>query len=110
MAEFKMRALGIAMEIIEKTDLQVTYNYDDLIFVDKNMFIIQFDDNKDKNLKLHFNNDITTDVEKIILKKLETAAKEFNYTITQEGYYLMDGSEDEEKIQLNFIKEKKKTE
>ena len=43
------RPLGIAKEIIEATGLNVTYTYDDLVFIEHNPIIIQFDD-KNKGL------------------------------------------------------------
>ncbi len=98
-----LRPLGIAEEIVQATALNITYTYDDLVFVEHNVFIIQFDDDNPKNLKLFFN----VDCEAVTAQKLETqlsdSAKQRHFTITLSGKFEMTQKEGTEEIDIKFI-------
>ena len=51
----KFRPLNKAAELIEATELEVTYAYDDLVFASHSVYILRFDDDDDKKIHLHFN-------------------------------------------------------
>lgn len=99
----ELRPLGIAKEIIEETGLEVTYNYDDLVFVQHNPFMIQFDDENSKNLKLFFNVDCEEETAVKLEAQLKTFALQREFTITPSGKFEMTQKEDTEEINIKFI-------
>jgi len=99
----ELRPLGIAKEIIEETGLEVTYNYDDLVFVQHNPFMIQFDDDNSKNLKLFFNIDCEEKTAEKLEAQLKTSALQREFTITPSGKFEMTQKEGTEEIDIQFI-------
>lgn len=99
----KLRPLGIAKEIIENTGLQVTYVYDDLIFVEHSPFLIQFDDNDSKNLKLFFNVDCETDAVVKLTTQLKNAAKARDFIIQNSGKFEMKPKKGSDELEISFI-------
>jgi hypothetical protein len=99
----ELRPLGIAKEIIEETGLEVTYNYDDLVFVQHNPFMIQFDDENSKNLKLFFNVDCEEETAEKLEAQLKSSALQREFTITPSGKFEMTQKEGTEEIDIQFI-------
>ncbi|WP_321495292.1 hypothetical protein [uncultured Desulfobacter sp.] len=99
----EFRPLGIATEIIQETGLSVTYTYDDLVFVEHNPFMIQFDDDDPKNLKLFFNADCEHDTVEKLESQLKNAGSLRKFTITTSGKFEMTQKEDTEEIDIKFI-------
>lgn len=100
----KFRPLGIAKEIVEDMGMEVTYTYDDLLFVEHSAFIIQFDDENSKNLFLHFNVDCEKKAARDIEKTITEIAKQKKFTIINKGLFEMAAMEDSEELQLKFYK------
>ncbi|WP_020589278.1 hypothetical protein [Desulfobacter curvatus] len=99
----ELRPLGIAKEIIEETGLNVTYNYDDLVFIEHNPFLIQFDDDNSKNLNLFFNVDCEDQTVVKLEAQLKKAALQREFTITTSGKFQMKQKENTEEIDIEFI-------
>ena len=99
----KLRPLGIATEIIQATALNVTYNYDDLVFIEHNPFMIQFDDDNPNNLNLFFNTDCEKQAVQELEVKLNSAAQERGFTITPCGKFEMTQKQGTEEIDIKFI-------
>ena len=99
----ELRPLGIATEIIQEAGLNVTYTYDDLIFIEHNPFMIQFDDKKSKNLKLFFNIDCEHEAAEKLKMQLKKAASQRGFTITTNGKFEMRQKKDTEEIDIKFI-------
>ena len=99
----ELRPLGIAKEIIEETGLELTYNYDDLVFVQHNPFMIQFDDDNAKNLKLYFNIDCEEETAVKLEAQLKASALQREFTITPSGKFEMTQKEGTEEIDIKFI-------
>jgi len=99
----ELRPLGIATEIIQETGLDVTYTYDDLVFIEHNPFIIQFDDENLKNLKLFFNIDCEPETAGKLVSQLTDAASQRGFTITGSGKFEMKQKENTEEIDIKFI-------
>ena len=68
------RPLAEVKMMLEETGNDISYAYDDLIFVEHTAFLIQFDDEKPENLKLYFNTDILQEEAKAIEEKLVPVA------------------------------------
>ncbi|NDY70974.1 hypothetical protein DO021_05220 [Desulfobacter hydrogenophilus] len=99
----ELRPLGIATEIIQEIGLSITYNYDDLIFIEHNPFIIQFDDENLKNLNLFFNIDCEQETAGKLEAQLKNAASQRGFTITLSGKFEMKQKENTEEIDIKFI-------
>ncbi len=98
----KLRPLGVAKEIIEATGLTITYTYDDLIFIEHNPFLIQFDDENPKNLKLFFNIDCEAGTVEQLEKQLTGAAFQRQFSITRTGQYELSQKPGSEEIEITF--------
>lgn len=99
----ELRPLGIATEIIQETGLNVTYTYDDLVFIEHNPFMIQFNDDNFKNLKLFFNIDCEQKTAGKLEAQLNNAASQRGFTITTSGKFEMKQKEGTEEIDIKFI-------
>jgi hypothetical protein len=97
------RPLGITKEIVSTTGLEVTYAYDDLVFVEHSPFLIQFDDETPTNLKLFFNIDCEADAAKRLEEQLTTAARAKEYTILNSGKFTMVQKEGAEEFDVRFF-------
>ncbi len=97
------RPLGIAKEIIQETGLDITYTYDDLVFIEHSVFIIQFDDKNQKNLILFFNVDCEEKEAEKIEKKLNSAAGEREFTITKGGEFKMSQKKGSDEVEIQFL-------
>lgn len=97
------RPLGIAKEIINTTGLDVTYAYDDLVFVEHSPFLVQFDDDNPQNLKLYFNIDCEADAAKKLEAQLVAAAKAKEFTIRNCGKFTLQQKEGVEEFEVKFF-------
>ena len=97
------RPLGIAKEIINTTGLDVTYAYDDLVFVEHSPFLIQFDDDNPQNLKLYFNIDCEADAAEKLEAQLTAAATAKKFTIRKSGKFALKQKEDTEEFEVKFF-------
>ena len=99
----KFRPLGIVKEIIEAIGMEVTYTYDDLVFIEPNTIIVQFDDKDKKNLNLYFNVDCEDAAAEKIEKKLNNAAVEREFSITNVGKFEMAQKKGVEEIEIRLL-------
>ncbi len=103
MEKIGLRPLPQAEEIVEKTGLKVTYNYDDLIFVEHNAFIAQFNDNKPEQLFIHFNIDCEEEEAKNLLRNMEYKANELGMIVIRGKKYTLEQKDDAEEMELKFF-------
>lgn len=95
-----MRPLGIVKEIVEEIGLQITYAYDDLVFVEHNDFLLQFG-NDPHLLKLYFNTVCPSGEAETIAGKLIPAAAGKGLSIDRKGTYSMSEGEDDN-LKISF--------
>ncbi|WP_462269744.1 hypothetical protein [Desulfobacter sp.] len=81
----------------------LSYNYDDLVFIEYNPFIIQFDDENLKNLNLFFNVDCEQEAAEKLKVQLKNAASQRGFSITTRGNFEMKPKENTEEIDIKFI-------
>lgn len=101
--EIGVRPLPQAEEIIKATGLQMTYPYDDLVFVEHNPFLIRFDDENPKNLYVHFNVDCFESDRKSLLESLELKAVGLGMRMIETSKFTMRQKEGTEEIELEFV-------
>ncbi|NTV02849.1 MAG: hypothetical protein HGB04_08725 [Chlorobiaceae bacterium] len=84
----QLRPLGIVKEVVEEIGLQITYAYDDLVFVDHNDFLLQF--GSDPNLlQLYFNTECPDGDAETITTRLLPAAAGKGLSVNRKGTYTM---------------------
>ena len=99
-----LRPLGKVREIVQSCGLDISYAYDDLIFSDHSVFILQFNDNQEDVLSLYFNSDCNLSEAKELESKLTIAAKIGGFRIKHEGSFKISQNEEAEELRIEFIK------
>ena len=99
----KSRPLGIVKEIILAAGLRVTHTYDDLVFIEDNPVIIQFDDKNKKNMNIYFNVDCKAAAAEKIESKLNEAATERDFTVTKTGEFEMGQKKGADEIEIRLL-------
>jgi len=97
----KFRNLEAAHYIIkEATGLDISYAYDDLVFPEHTVFIIQFDDTNDKNLLCYFRTDCTPNEKSKIYTELDRFATADKFTMDNMGTFEI--VQKDEEIEIHF--------
>lgn len=97
------RPLSEVKMMLEDAGTDVSYAYEDLVFVEHTAYLIQFDDTKPSNLKLFFNADLTeADIENE-KAKLAPHAKKRKFTIVSSGKFKLKQKENSEEIDILFF-------
>ncbi len=100
------RALGIVREIVTEQGHDLTYAYDDLVFIDHNAYLLQFT-NSPAMLNLYFNIETSDDeVQKMEAGLLESAEKR-NIGIERKGHYELAQAGDNN-VEIKFFDTQKK--
>lgn len=99
-----LRPLGIAQEIINDLKIEITYAYDDLVFVEHNTFLLQFDDARKNNLRVYFNTECEADTAARLEQALTAAAKVRGCTIENCGKFELVAPEGASEFQVRFLK------
>lgn len=76
--------------ILASTGLEVTYAYDDLVFPDNTVFIIQFDDVDVNNVFCHFQEDCEVSARENVLRELAKECEKRSCTVTYSGTFVLD--------------------
>ena len=98
-----LRPLGLATEIIDDLKLEVTYAYDDLLFVQHNTFIVQFDDAQKKNFRVYFNIECEAETVTRLEQALSAAARARECLIENGGKFELVTQEGASEFQLRFL-------
>jgi hypothetical protein len=92
--------------IVNGTGLEITWAYDDLVFVEHNAFIIRFDDNDTHAIHCYFNVDCQAEKAEQLFNALLNAAPETGMSISNAGLYELCDGKSEEEIDIKFIEKK----
>jgi hypothetical protein len=96
-----LKPLGIVKEITDSVGIEVSYVYDDLVFVDHNAFFFQFTD-KNNAVVLHVNKD--ADEQEIFRSiGLMNDAESLRDVVIMKGKYYTLVQADDEKVRLEFM-------
>ncbi|ARM31131.1 hypothetical protein [Prosthecochloris sp. HL-130-GSB] len=80
------RALGIVREIAGEMGHDITYAYDDLVFMDHNAYLLQFTKDND-TLNLYFNIEFPGDEADTMAARILDAASKRDMKIVRKGHY-----------------------
>ena len=97
------RPLSEVKMMLEEANTDVSYAYDDLIFVENAAYLIQFDDEKTSNLKIFFNTELNKQQAEIEADKLKKLAVKRKMTISPKGRFSMQQKEDSEEVEISFF-------
>ncbi len=87
-----LRPLGIVKEVLDEIGHEITYAYDDLVFIEHNDFLLQFAPTPNE-LGLFFNTECPPDEAEAIGQKLVSAASEKGLSVDLKGTYTMTEAE-----------------
>lgn len=94
------RPLGMITEIIEQMDLEVTYTFEDLVFISHNAFLLQMGQNGE-TVYLYFNEESQSDKRDSITSQLIQLGKQREIVFIQRGTYVMKPRKDEQ-LDIHF--------
>lgn len=100
--EIEMRPLGKAQVMVSATKLNVTYAYDDLVFVEHNPFLLRFDNEVANRMYLHFNVDCETEELVNIKKNVMLTAKKEGIELISDTKYSMQSNDETSEIKIHF--------
>jgi len=80
------RELGLVREALTAAGMDISYAYDDLVFLEHNGFLLQFTDNPHE-LLIHVHNRADTDTISGAVALLRTKGADLNLIFTQVGRY-----------------------
>ena len=96
----QLRPLGIVKEVVEEIGLQITYAYDDLVFIEHNDFLLQFGSDPNQ-LQLHFNTECPVDEADALAAKLMPAAAGKGLAVCRKGSFTM-AEDDNDNLRISF--------
>lgn len=100
----KFRNLELVRQIIkEASGLDISYAYDDLVFAEHGIFIIQYDHKNESRLYCYFQKDCMTSYKTSIEAKLIEAAKVRDCRMIMRGNFMISPSGKSEEIQIEFV-------
>jgi hypothetical protein len=99
--EHSLRPLGTVVQLLEELGHEVTYAYDDLVFVNDNDFLLQFE-NTGPALNLFFNQSCLKKNADNVEQSLIPAADKKGLSIIKKGYYSV-SEEADENLRIEFF-------
>jgi hypothetical protein len=99
--ENTLRPLGTVVQLLEELGHEVTYAYDDLVFVNDNDFLLQFE-NTGPALNLFFNRSCLKKNADDIEQSIIPAADRKGLSIVKKGHYSVTEKADEN-LQIEFF-------
>lgn len=98
------RDLESVRQIIHSsTGLEVSYAYDDLVFPDETVFIIQFDDVNLNNLYIYFQEDCEEQARKNVIKEVEKECLKRQCQLTYRGQYILEAKGENMEIKFQEV-------
>ncbi len=88
--------------ILNGTGLEITWAYDDIVFVEHSAYLIRFNDDNTKELLCYFSNDCEPMDQRYILSQLKMAAETEKMTIRHAGNFSFVDHDGEDEIQIAF--------
>lgn len=97
-----VRPFNIVKDIINSCSLDISYFYDDLIFADHNVFILQFDDKHPEVLNLYFNTDCAFDVKINLKDNLYREAEDRGMIMQDCGKFFLEENQENKEITIHY--------
>ena len=97
-----LKPLGILKEMLDGIGLEITYAYDDLIFVEHNAFLLQMGESGE-DVRLYFNTDSSVEKRADITNLLKECARQYRFVVDRKGTYSVNQDESKQELQLQFF-------
>jgi len=95
------RPLGLIRDIVETLGLNVTYTYDDMVYIEHNAFLLRMGE-QGEQVHLYFNSESDEQEREKITADLRTAGKKHQINILRSGTYTMTAIVEKESIEIEF--------
>ena len=95
------RPLGIISAMVEEMQLEVTYAYEDLVFISHNAFLLRMGE-KGELVHLYFNQESEMEDRSVILKTIRDLAVSRKLEIIDSGTYTMEPRDDDQ-LDIRFV-------
>ncbi len=96
------RPLGHIREMVNALGLEVTYIYEDLVYIEHNAFLLQMGE-RGEVINLYFNTESDPTERDDITGQLKKAGQARELSIHRKGTFTMSQVPDEERIELAFF-------
>ena len=96
------RPLGLIKEMIEAVGLEVTYVFEELVFIEHNAFLLQMGE-EGKNVAVRFNTESKPEARPEMLSRLQRASSPLGLDVAAGGLFSIHQEDGEETFQLKFI-------
>ena len=96
-----LRPLGLLKEVIQQLGLDVIDEYEDLVFVSRNQFILKFT-GQDGCIDLYFNEDIEEERAQALMALMEGVSEGKGLHVVYKGAFCLTPGEDNQ-IELEFF-------
>ncbi len=97
-----LKPLGIIKEMLGNIGLEVTYAYDDLVFVEHNAFLLRMG-KSGEDIRLYFNTNSSKDKRNDITNLLLECGRQYRFQIDRKGTYSIQQTEDQDEFQLRLF-------
>lgn len=97
-----LRPFGIIKTLIDTIGLDISFAYDDLVFIEHNAFLLQMGEKSGADLGVWFNEDSTPTDRPGILSRLQTEGAKLSLDIYEKGTYSLNSLDGSEEMQLEF--------
>lgn len=97
-----LRPFGIIKNLIEAVGLDVSYAYDDLVFIDHNAFLLQMGEDKGEDLGVWFNEESNPADRPVVLSQLQAEGAKLLLDVYEKGTYSLTTPDGGEEMQLAF--------
>lgn len=98
----EFRPLNKVHQFMNEIGYEPGYAYDDLVFSNDAIFIIQFSDTNPKDLKLFINKDCIDSESDRIKTQFKVRAQEEKFLVNYSGNFSLEQKEESKEIQINF--------
>ncbi len=88
------RPLGTIIEILQTLGIEVTHQYEDLVFVSNNLFVLKFTDDA-AHIDLYFNEEIEEEKAQEVMGQLAAVGELHGLAIAYKGAYALSENQDE---------------
>jgi hypothetical protein len=99
----KFRPLNKVSSVMQHVGFEPGYAYDDLVFSDNAVFLIQFHSRDATRLILYFNEDCNKNVAMQLESGLKEAAHKEGFSIDTKGTFSLSQEQGDEDINIRFV-------
>lgn len=98
------RPLVLIHEVINAIGLEITYMYEDLVYIEHNAFLLQMGDSGEI-VNIYFNTDSIIEERDAITARLQAEGRPRQLSMIRKGCFTMTQKPDGENIQIEFFDE-----